>query len=39
MGILRSHFVIDEKGKVIDAQVKVSPQDSVAQAIKMIRGK
>ena len=39
MGILRSHFVIDEKGKVLDAQVKVSPQDSVAQAIKMIRGK
>jgi peroxiredoxin Q/BCP len=28
MGILRSHFVIDEEGKIIDAHVKVKPEDS-----------
>ena len=29
MGILRSHFVIDEEGKIIDTHVKVKPDDSV----------
>ena len=33
MGIERSHFVIDEQGVIVDAQVKVSPQDSVERAI------
>jgi peroxiredoxin Q/BCP len=33
MGIIRSHFVIDEQGKLVDIQVKVSPQDSVARAL------
>jgi peroxiredoxin Q/BCP len=33
MGIIRSHFVIDEKGKIVDAQVKVSPADSVTLAV------
>lgn len=33
MGIVRSHFVIDEQGKIADAQVKVSPADSVERAI------
>ena len=37
MGIIRSHFVIDEKGKIADAQVKVSPQDSVDKALEMIK--
>jgi peroxiredoxin Q/BCP len=37
MGIIRSHFVIDEKGKVIDAQVKVSPKDSVERALEAIQ--
>jgi peroxiredoxin Q/BCP len=36
MGIVRSHFVIDESGKVVDAQVKVSPTDSVARAIEAL---
>jgi peroxiredoxin Q/BCP len=36
MGILRSHFVIDEKGNLVDAQVKVSPADSVERAIQAI---
>ena len=36
MGILRSHFVIGEDGRVVDAQVKVSPNDSVARALQVI---
>ena len=36
MGIIRSHFVIDEKGKIIDAQVKVSPKDSVELALEAL---
>jgi peroxiredoxin Q/BCP len=33
MGIIRSHFVIDEQGKIADAQVKVSPTESVERAL------
>ena len=36
MGIIRSHFVIDEAGKVADVQFKVSPKDSVARALKFV---
>ena len=36
-GILRSHFVIDEAGRIVDAQHKVSPQDSVARAIATLQ--
>ncbi|MCB0042384.1 MAG: thioredoxin-dependent thiol peroxidase [Caldilinea sp.] len=36
MGIERSHFVIDENGKIADAQVKVKPEDSVAKALAML---
>ena len=36
MGIIRSHFVIDEKGKISDAQVKVSPKDSVQLALEKL---
>jgi peroxiredoxin Q/BCP len=32
-GIIRSHFVIDEEGHVIDARVKVSPKQSVELAV------
>ena len=31
-GIVRSHFVLDEKGLVLDARIKVSPDDSVRLA-------
>ncbi len=31
MGVARSHFVIDEQGKVIDVQYNVSPEDSVSR--------
>jgi thioredoxin-dependent peroxiredoxin len=33
MGIIRSHFIIDETGKIADAQVKVSPAESVERAM------
>ncbi|MCC6607798.1 MAG: thioredoxin-dependent thiol peroxidase [Anaerolineae bacterium] len=36
MGIIRSHFVIDEDGRFADTQIKVSPQDSVDQAVKFL---
>ncbi|HEU5012629.1 MAG TPA: thioredoxin-dependent thiol peroxidase [Roseiflexaceae bacterium] len=36
MGIIRSHFVIDEDGKIADAQVQVSPADSVERALKAL---
>ena len=36
MGVIRSHFVIDEKGKIIDAHVKVSPADSVKEAVEAL---
>jgi peroxiredoxin Q/BCP len=35
-GILRSHFVIDEQGRIADAQVKVSPAESVARALSTL---
>ena len=36
MGIIRSHFVIDEQGRLADVQVKVSPTDSVEKALQML---
>jgi peroxiredoxin Q/BCP len=33
MGVERSHFVIDEEGKIAQAEVKVKPADSVEKAI------
>jgi peroxiredoxin Q/BCP len=36
-GVLRSHFIIDEAGRIADAQVRVSPQDSVARALETLR--
>ena len=32
-GIVRSHFVIDEDGRVVDARIKVSPKESVELAV------
>ncbi len=37
MGILRSHFVIDEAGKLVDIQIGVSPKDSVQLAMDAVR--
>ena len=36
MGINRSHFVIDEEGKLADVQYKVSPQKSVETAVSFM---
>ena len=37
MGIIRSHFVIDEQGIIADAQYKVSPEASVEGALAALR--
>ncbi len=37
MGILRSHFVIDAEGKIADIQIKITPEDSVARAVKSVK--
>ncbi|MFZ1396575.1 MAG: hypothetical protein WAS33_06750, partial [Candidatus Promineifilaceae bacterium] len=36
MGIIRSHFVVDEDGRFADTQIKISPKDSVAKAVKFL---
>jgi len=36
MGIIRSHFVIDEQGYLIDVHYKVSPGDSVSGALAVL---
>jgi peroxiredoxin Q/BCP len=38
MGIVRSAFVIDEKGKVMAAFYKVSPKDTVPKVEAVLRG-
>ncbi len=35
-GIIRSHFVIDEQGQLIDVQYKINAPDSVAKALETI---
>ncbi|MEA3335975.1 MAG: thioredoxin-dependent thiol peroxidase [Chloroflexota bacterium] len=35
-GIIRSHFVIDDQGRLADVQVKVSPANSVDLALKAV---
>jgi peroxiredoxin Q/BCP len=36
MGVIRSHFVIDEQGTIVDEHVGVKPDDSVSFALKML---
>lgn len=36
MGIIRSHFVVDENGKLIDVQYNIKPEASVQQALESI---
>jgi peroxiredoxin Q/BCP len=38
MGVIRSHWIIDENGTVVDAQIKVSPEQSVERATKFLAG-
>ena len=34
MGVIRSHFIIDEDGNFADVQIKVSPKKSIEKAVK-----
>jgi peroxiredoxin Q/BCP len=36
MGIIRSHFVIDEDGNLLDLKYKVSPKKSAPEALKVL---
>jgi thioredoxin-dependent peroxiredoxin len=36
MGILRSHFVIDEEGRIVDAHYNVKASDGPAQALTLL---
>ena len=36
-GVIRSHFVVDEEGRIVDVQYKVSPENSVSQALETLR--
>lgn len=33
MGIIRSHFIIDEEGRIDDARIKISPKNSIKEAL------
>ena len=37
-GVIRSHWVIDENGVILDEQIKISPKDSVAKAVATVEG-
>lgn len=36
MGVIRSHWVIDENGKIADEQIKISPEKSIELAVNLI---
>jgi peroxiredoxin Q/BCP len=36
MGVIRSHWVIDENGIVVDEQINISPDDSVRKAVEAL---
>ena len=36
MGIIRSHFVIDEQGKIVDAQIQVKAKESIGLAMQKL---
>ena len=38
MGTIRSHWVIDENGNILDERIQISPTDSVEQALKSVQG-
>lgn len=35
-GVIRSHWIIGEDGTLLDEQIKISPKDSVAKALKFL---
>jgi peroxiredoxin Q/BCP len=36
MGVIRSHFVIDEEGTLLDVHYKVSPKNSAPEAMELL---
>ncbi len=36
MGVIRSHWIIGEDGRVLDEQVKISPKKSIEKALKFL---
>ena len=38
MGIVRSSFLIDERGKIIEAWYKISPKETVPEAMAALAG-
>lgn len=36
MGVIRSHWIIGEDGKVLDEQIKISPKNSIDKALKFL---
>jgi peroxiredoxin Q/BCP len=38
MGVVRSHFIIDADGKILDKRFKVRPDDSVRLALEVLGG-
>lgn len=38
MGVIRSHWVIDPEGRVVDVQLNVSPQNSIDRAVSFVMG-
>jgi len=38
-GIIRSSFLVDEKGKITAAWYRISPADTVPEALKFLEGK
>lgn len=39
IGLIRSHVIIDEKGKIADIQIGIKPEASVSQAVEAVSGK
>ena len=39
LGVIRSHWIIGEDGTVLDEQIKISPKESIAKALKLLTGK
>lgn len=37
-GVIRSHWVINEDGSLADTRIKISPEDSVTGAVKLVVG-
>lgn len=37
-GVIRSHWIIGEDGKILDEQIKVSPQESIDRTLKFLEG-